>query len=315
MDYLFLLIGFVVLIVGAHYLVNGASGLAKRFNVSDLVIGLTVVAFGTSAPEMVINLIAVLDTNTTDIALTNIIGSNMINTFVILGVAALIFPIASKLSSRRFDIPFSLFAPIAVLLLLYIFDFRINAIGGAILLAFFVWFMFIVVRKAIKHPEKVIDEEIKPIRVRLAIIMILGGLIGLVGGAQLIVPSATRIAVSWGVSQAVIGLTIVAFGTSLPELATSAVAAFKKNSDIALGNVLGSNIFNIFFVLSISSLIRPLPAYDAIVRDLVVVAFGSMLLLLFVYTSKSHSISRWAGALLLLIYFAYLVWIIAPAGF
>lgn len=314
MDYLFLLIGFAVLIVGAHFLVNGASGLAKRFNVSDLVIGLTVVAFGTSAPEMVINLTAALDSSTTDIALTNIIGSNMINTFVILGVAALIFPIASKRSSRRFDIPFSILAPLVVLFLLWVFDFRINALAGVILLTFFAWFMYVVVRKAIKHPEKVLDEEIRPVKIWLATLMILGGLGGLVGGAQLIVPSAIRIAEFWGVSQAIIGLTIVALGTSLPELATSAVAAFKKNSDIALGNVLGSNIFNIFLVLSVSALIRPLPAYDSIVQDLMMVAFGSLLLLIFVYSNKSYSIKRWAGALMLLIYSLYLVWTISPIG-
>ncbi len=310
MDYLLILAGFVILIVGAHFLVDGASGMAKRFNVSNLVIGLTVVAFGTSAPELVVNLVAALNPGTTDIALTNIIGSNMINTYIILGIAALIYPIASQKSSRRFDMPLSLMAPVAVLLLVWGMNGEVNRAGGLILLLFFVWFMTVMVRKAMKHPEQA-EEDFKPMKIWLALIMILGGLGGLIGGAQLIVPAATRIAESWGVSQSVIGLTIIALGTSLPELATSAVAAFKKNSDIALGNVVGSNIFNVFFVLGISAVIRPLPAYTNIYTDLIVTALGSLLILIFVYTNKAHSIKRWGGAILLLIYSAFLYWMIA----
>ena len=310
MDYLLILVGFVILIVGAHFLVDGASGMAKRFNVSNLVIGLTVVAFGTSAPELVVNLVAALNPGTTDIALTNIIGSNMINTYIILGIAALIYPIASQKSSRLFDMPLSLMAPVAVLLLVWGMNGEVNRAGGLILLLFFVWFMTVMVRKAMKHPEQA-EEDFKPMKIWLALIMILGGLGGLIGGAQLIVPAATRIAESWGVSQSVIGLTIIALGTSLPELATSAVAAFKKNSDIALGNVVGSNIFNVFFVLGISAVIRPLPAYTNIYTDLIVTALGSLLILIFVYTNKAHSIKRWGGAILLLIYSAFLYWMIA----
>lgn len=310
MDYLLILVGFIILIVGAHFLVDGASGMAKRFNVSNLVIGLTVVAFGTSAPELVVNLVAALNPGTTDIALTNIIGSNMINTYVILGVAALIYPIVSQKSSRRFDMPLSLMAPVAVLLLVWGMNGQVNRAGGLILLLFFIWFMTVMIRKAMKHPEEA-EEDFKPMKIWLAIIMILGGLGGLIGGAQLIVPSATRIAESWGVSQSVIGLTIVALGTSLPELATSAVAAFKKNSDIALGNVVGSNIFNVFFVLAVSAIIRPLPAYSNIYTDLIITALGSLLTLIFVYTNKTHSIKRWGGATLLLIYSAFLYWMIA----
>ena len=310
MDYLLILVGFIILIVGAHFLVDGASGMAKRFNVSNLIIGLTVVAFGTSAPELVVNLVAALNPGTTDIALTNIIGSNMINTYVILGVAALIYPIVSQKSSRRFDMPLSLMAPVAVLLLVWGMNGQVNRAGGLILLLFFIWFMTVMIRKAMKHPEEA-EEDFKPMKIWLAIIMILGGLGGLIGGAQLIVPSATRIAESLGVSQSVIGLTIIALGTSLPELATSAVAAFKKNSDIALGNVVGSNIFNVFFVLGISAVIRPLPAYTNIYTDLIITALGSLLILIFVYTNKAHSIKRWGGAILLLIYSAFLYWMIA----
>lgn len=305
-DYLLIFAGFALLIFGANFLVDGSSGLAKRFNVSNLIIGLTVVAFGTSAPEMVVNLVAALNPGSTDIALTNIIGSNMINTFVILGAAAVVFPIASQKSSRRFDIPLSLIAPVAVFLL------SMNGIlsltDGLILLLFFIWFMYTNIRNAVRHPEEEQTEDYKPMKIWKAILLIIGGLATLVGGAQLIVPSATNIAASYGVSQSVIGLTIVALGTSLPELATSVVAAFKKNSDIALGNVIGSNIFNVFFILSSSALIRPLPVYPGMNVDLMVTAAGSLLVLLFIYSNKERNIKRWGGLLFLLSYTAFLVW-------
>lgn len=305
-DYLLIVIGFALLILGANFLVDGASGLAKRFNVSNLIIGLTVVAFGTSAPELVVNLVASLNPGSTDIALTNIIGSNMINTFVILGAAAVVFPIASQKSSRRFDIPLSLIAPVAVFLL------SMNGIlsisDGLILLLFFIWFMYTNIRNAVRHPEEEQAEDYKPMKIWKAVLLIIGGLATLVGGAQLIVPSATNIAASYGVSQSVIGLTVVALGTSLPELATSVVAAFKKNSDIALGNVIGSNIFNVFFILSSSALIRPLPAYQGMNVDLMVTAAGSLMVLLFIYSNKERNIKRWGGLLFLLSYATFLVW-------
>jgi cation:H+ antiporter len=187
----------------------------------------------------------------------------------------------------------------------------LTRMGGAVLMLVFAWFMWRVVRKAIEHPEEILSEDFKPIKVWLALIMILGGLAGLVGGAHLIVPSATNIAQAWGISQAVIGLTIVALGTSLPELATSAVAAYKKNSDIALGNVLGSNIFNVFFVLSISSMIHPLPAYTNIYIDLAIVALGIAIVMLASNWSKKKVISRSTGFVLLAVYAMYLIWVIS----
>ncbi len=313
-DYLYILIGFSVLIVGAHFLVEGASGMAKRFNVSNLIIGLTVVAFGTSAPELVVNLVASLNPKTTDIALTNIIGSNMINTYVILGIAALIFPIASQKSSRRFDIPLSLFAPIAILILALTMSGFVTRTGGILLLLVFMWFMYVNISKSIKNPEVSSGDDFKPMKIWLAALMILGGLGALIGGAQLIVPAATNIAMSLGVSQSIIGLTIIALGTSLPELATSAVAAFKRNSDIALGNVIGSNIFNVFFVLATSAIIRPLPAYNNMYIDLIVTAFGSLLIILLIYSNKLRQIKRWGGALLLVAYFIYIVWMISSTN-
>ena len=313
-DYIYIIIGFSVLIVGAHFLVEGASGMAKRFNISNLIIGLTIVAFGTSAPELVVNLVASLNPKTTDIALTNIIGSNMINTYIILGIAALIFPIASQKSSRRFDIPLSLFAPIAILVLAWLMGGTITLIGGLLLLLVFVWFMLTNIRKAIKHPEISMGEDFKPIKIWVAAFMILGGLGTLVLGARLIVPAATNIALSLGVSQSIIGLTIIALGTSLPELATSAVAAFKRNSDIALGNVIGSNIFNVFFILSSSAIIRPLPAYNNMYLDLIVTALGSLLVMMLIYSNKNRQINRWGGVLLLVAYFIYIIWMISSAN-
>lgn len=305
-DYLFILAGFILLILGANYLVDGASGLAKRFNVSNLIIGLTVVAFGTSAPELIVNLIAAINPGTTDIALTNIIGSNMINTYVILGAAAVVFPIISQKSSRRFDIPLSLIAPVAVLLLSY--NGQLSLIDGLVLMLFFIWFMYSNISKAIKHPEDEQTEDFKPMKIWKASLMIVGGLGALIGGAQLVVPAATNIAHNFGISQSIIGLTIVALGTSLPELATSVVAAFKKNSDIALGNVIGSNIFNVFFILSTSAIIRPLPSYEGMEIDLIITALGSVLTLLFIYSSKDRSIKRWGGLVFLFVYTLFLFW-------
>lgn len=315
MDYILIVAGFVLLIFGANFLVDGAVGIAKRFNVPDLVIGLTIVAFGTSAPELVVNLVAALNPSTTDIALTNIIGSNTINTFVILGAAALVYPIRSQSGSRKFDIPMSLAAPVAVLLLAWCFDAEVSKMDGVVLLAVFSFFMYVTVRQVLrKRPvrsDEKMQEKEQEKKLWLLIIMVAGGLAVLVIGGQLIVDSATTIAESLGISQAVLGLTVVALGTSLPELATSVVAATKKNSDIALGNVIGSNIFNVFFVLGVSALIRPLPAYKNMEVDLGLAALGSLLVLIFVWTNKKYEIKRWAGFLLLLIYAAYLIWMIS----
>lgn len=311
MNYFLIIVGFVILVLGANYFVDGAVGLAKKFNIPDIIIGLTIVAFGTSAPELVINVIAALDENTTDIALTNIIGSNNINTFIILGLTALVYPIRSQKQSRIFDIPLSLFAPFTILILAWATDMSISRIDGIILLCIFVAFMIFTARNASKEKEA---EEIqtKAMKMWMAVLFVVGGLAALIVGGQLIVPNAVRIAENLGIDQSIIGLTIVALGTSLPELATSVVAAFKKNSDIALGNVIGSNIFNVFFVLGISAVIRPLPAYNTMLTDLLVCILGSLLVLVFVLLNKkNHEIKRWNGALLVLIYIVYIIAVIS----
>jgi len=309
---IFIIVGFVALVKGADCLVDGASSIAKRFGISDLVIGLTVVAFGTSMPEFVVNMVSVGE-GSTDLAITNILGSNIINTLVILGVTALIFPIASQKHSRNFDIPMSIFAGIFVLGAILIHapflssaDGGIGRLGGILLLLFFIYFLYETFRHAKDHPDEA--ETVKTMPTGKAILFLLLGFAGLVIGGELIVKSAVDIASRCGVSQAIIGLTVVALGTSLPELATSIIAAYKHNSDIALGNVIGSNIFNVFFVLGASATIRPLPTYDGIALDACVAALGSIVVWIAVKTDKGHKINRWAGAVLLLIYGGYLTY-------
>ena len=334
-----IILGCAALIKGADFLVDGASGLAKKYGVSDIIIGLTVVAFGTSMPEFVVNMVAV-GQGSTEIAITNVLGSNIINTFVILGFTALIFPISSQKSTRRFDIPFSLLAALLVLLFAvynspswldveHLFNMNIDAPtlsdlgsiqmgqgnggfisggGGSILLILFLTFLWHNFKGIGTASQVESNEDYKPMSVQRALSLIIGGLIGLVVGGEVIVKSATSIAQSLGVSDAIIGLTVVALGTSLPELATSCMAAFKKNCDIALGNVVGSNIFNIFFILGTSACVKALPGYHGLETDALMAALGSIFVMLFVYFTKRHEIKRWHGAILLLTYAAYLTY-------
>ena len=313
---MFIIVGFVALVKGADYLVDGASAIAKRFGISDLVIGLTVVAFGTSMPEFVVNMVSVAE-GSTDLALTNILGSNIINTFVILGLTALVYPIASQKRSRDFDIPLSIIAGIFVLSFVAVQlpfgeDGRgVGRMGGAILLLLFGYFLYNTFLHAKDHQDEGPCNDVpctKDITIRKAIALILVGFIGLIVGGELIVKSAVDIATRMGVSEAIIGLTIVALGTSLPELATSVIAAAKHNSDIALGNVFGSNIFNVFFVLATSATIRPLPAYEGIELDALMATAGSIIVWMAVKTNKKRKIQRWAGALLLIVYGGYLTY-------
>lgn len=309
-----LIVGFVVLILGADWLVSGASGLAKRLNVPDLVIGLTVVAFGTSAPELMVNLMAAFN-NESEIALTNILGSNTINTFIILGISALIYPIKSQKSSRKYEIPWSVFAGLIILVMgTECFGFCggeaiISRLDGVVLLFIFSLFMYYTLKMA-KNNKETQEEGFLPMKIWKAVLLIAVGLVALVVGGKVIVANAVSIAQAFGVSQAVIGVTVVALGTSLPELATSAIAAFKKNPDLAIGNVIGSNIFNVFFVLGISAVIRPLPSYSNLWIDASLAALGSLLLLLFVSTNRHKELKRWQGAFFLVCYGVYLIWLL-----
>lgn len=309
----FIVVGFVALVKGADWLVDGASSIAKRFGISDLVIGLTVVAFGTSMPEFVVNMVSVAE-GSTDLAITNILGSNIINTFVILGLTALVYPVVSQKRSRDFDIPMSIIAGILVFGAVAVQSpfgeegRGISRLGGILLLLLFCIFLYNTFRHAKDHPEDAGAEQIQPMSTGKAILLMLVGIAGLVIGGELIVKSAVDLATRCGVSEAVIGLTVVALGTSLPELATSVMAAFKHNCDIALGNVIGSNIFNVFFVLAMSATVRPLPAYDGIEVDAWMAALGSILVWLLVKTNRERELKRWGGAVLLLVYAGYLTY-------
>lgn len=306
-----IVVGFVALVKGADWLVDGASSIAKRFGISDLVIGLTVVAFGTSMPEFVVNMVSVAE-GSTDLAITNILGSNIINTFVILGLTALVYPVVSQKHSRDFDIPMSIIAGILVYGEVAVQSpfgeegRGISRMGGIILLLLFCIFLYSTFRHAKDHPDDAGAEQIQPMSTGKAILLMLVGIAGLVIGGEMIVKSAVDLATRCGVSEAVIGLTVVALGTSLPELATSVMAAFKHNCDIALGNVIGSNIFNVFFVLATSATVRPLPAYEGIEVDAWMAALGSILVWLLVKTNHERELKRWGGAVLLLVYAGYL---------
>ncbi len=320
LNFILLIAGFALVAVSADKLVDGASAIARRLNVSDLVIGLTVVAFGTSMPEFIVNIVAALE-GSSEIALTNIIGSNTINTFIVLGFSAAVFPLVAEKSSIRFDIPMSFFA--AVLVLLMGSDFfdgiwessgnspfhGMSRVEGVILLMFFVWFLIRTFRVATKNSVASAETQAPSMKMWLAVLTVLISLVGLVVSGELIVRSATAIARFWGVSDAVIGVTVVALGTSLPELATSVVAAYKKNVDLAIGNVFGSNIFNVFFILGTSAAIHPLASYDHLMVDASMAALGSLLVLIFV-SGKKHKMGRMPGWLLVAVYAVYLWWLI-----
>jgi cation:H+ antiporter len=307
------ILGFIVLIKGADWLVTGASSLAKKHNISDLAIGLTIVAFGTSAPELVVNSIASME-NHSDIIFGNVIGSNNFNLFFILGIVGLIYPITVHSNTVWKEIPISFFAIIAMFVLSNRFilqaDNVLTRIDGMILLGMFALFLYYVYRQM--KIDQTIAQQVTIAEVSSWKIwaLILSGLAGLILGSRLVVNSSIEIATFLGVSEKIIGLTIIAAGTSLPELVTSAVAAIKKNSDIAIGNIVGSNIFNLLFILSVSSLINPVSYNPAFNMDVYLLAGGTLFLFLVMFTGKKHTLGRLEAALLLgtfLIYMGYLV--------
>lgn len=307
--------GLVVLIFGANFLVEGASALAKKFNVSDLAIGLTIVAFGTSAPELVVNTIAAFN-GFDDIVFGNVIGSNNFNLFIILGITGLITPLAVQSSTAWKEIPISLLAVIVLFLLvneIIIFpDVPAELLRweGSILLVFFTGFLFYVYKQL--KSDNALEEELtvkKPSNIKMGF-LIAGGLGGLILGGQLVVNNAIEIAENLGISEKIIGLTVVAAGTSLPELATSVVAAFKKNADIAVGNIVGSNIFNIFLILGAAAVIDPVSFTTSFNTDLYILAGGTIFLLLAMLTGKKHKLDRWEAAILLISYLAYTIYLV-----
>ncbi|MFA5240138.1 MAG: calcium/sodium antiporter [Phycisphaerae bacterium] len=314
--YVLLIIGFALLIKGAALLVNGASSIARIFNISDLVVGLTIVAFGTSTPELFVNIFASIEANS-DIAVGNVVGSNIFNILVILGVSSLIFPLTVTKGTVWIEVPLTLLAALLLGLLandrfLIKTDFRgLSRIDGWIFLTCFAIFLYYIFRIARKK-EKSDDTSLAKKQYGLAksIFIIAGGFVCLFLGAKFVVDSAVTLAVMLGVSQSLIALTIVAAGTSLPELATSAVAAYKKNSDIAIGNIVGSNIFNIFFILGVSTLISPITLQPKSNIDIAVGVFASLILFIVMFSGKKHVLDRWEGFLFIVLYVIYLAFLI-----
>lgn len=302
-----------MLIYGANKLVDGGSALAFRLNVPNIVIGLTVVAFGTSTPELVVNIISSVKGESA-LALGNILGSNIFNILAILGVTATIYPIAIKKATTWVEVPMALFAA-ALIFITFCDDhwpvpgsYVLSRTEGIIFLCFFLIFVTYTLVLARKGGGE--EVTVKAYSVPLSVFFILLGLAGLVLGGQLLVKGAVNIAESLGISQRIIAITIVSVGTSLPELATSLIAARKKNVDMAIGNVVGSNLFNTFLILGTSAVIQPIPMSAENLTDILANLLATLLLFLFIFTGKGRQIEKWEGIIFLLLYLAYLFFLI-----
>lgn len=311
---LLVLLGLVLLIKGADWLVSGGSALAKRYNISDLAIGLTIVAFGTSAPELVVNSFASFQGHG-DIVFGNVIGSNNFNLFVILGIAGLIAPLIVQSSTVWKEIPFSFLAVIFLFFftnsLFFSNSTQLAQIEGLILLSLFGFFLFYVYKQLGSDQSKtVIESKTSTLSSRKIILLIILGLVGLVVGGRIVVTNAVDLATALGMSEKIIGLTIVAAGTSLPELATSIVAVLKKNTDMAVGNVIGSNIFNILFILAISSFIKPVEYNTAFNTEIYLLGSGTIFLFAAMFTGRKKILDRWEAGFLIATYLFYLIYII-----
>lgn len=313
--YVLLVVGFVLLIKGADFFVEGSSGIAKKLKVPSLIIGLTIVAMGTSLPECAVSVAASISGNNA-LAVSNVVGSNIFNLMVVCGFCAVITPLAVGKRTLKQEFPFSVLMAALLLVLGYI-GMSVGRIDGVILLIFFALFMFWMVHSALKARTAGITtdaseeadeiERAKPIPAWLCLVYIVGGAAAIAFGGDMVVDSASAIAAAFGLSQNLIGLTIVAMGTSLPELVTSIVAARKNEVDMALGNVIGSNIFNILFVLGIAAAISPVAFIMENVIDIVILIAMSIMVLLFAWSRQK--INRIEGAIMLLSYAGYMVYI------
>ena len=298
LNIIYLLAGFIILVYGANLLVDGGAALAHRLKVPNIVIGLTVVAFGTSTPELVVNIISSIE-GSSALALGNVLGSNIFNIMAI------------KRSTTWIEIPLAVLAAVLILILANGEPAGIiTRAEGFCLLCFFAVFIAYTLFIAKRGGQETEEVNIKPYSLKKSVLFILLGLAGLVGGGRLLVDGAVSLAQMAGISERIIGLTIISIGTSLPELATSLIAARKKNADIAIGNVVGSNIFNTFLILGASAGISPLKVTTDSVTDLWVNIGVSVLLFIFVFTGKGRQINRWEGALFLTLYITYLTLLI-----
>ncbi len=315
LTYILFALGFVLLIKGADWLVSGATAVAKKYQISDMVIGLTIVSMGTSMPELVVNILASLN-GSAELAVGNVFGSNVANILLILGVAALIYPLPLQRSTVMSEIPFSLMAALLVGFLANaaLFDkyqgLIISRADGGVLLFFFALFMLYIFKVAREDSEHEVKETYQEQPMLRAVGLVLLGMFSLFLGGKWTVDGATAIATQLGMSESFIGLTVVAIGTSLPELVTSAVAASRRNTDIAVGNAVGSNIFNLLWILGISAVIHPLPFNVLSNFDILMIIFASTLLILSVSLEKKRQVGRFSGVVFLLCYVAYVAFLL-----
>ena len=307
---LMIIAGVVLVLWGADRLTDGAVALAERMQIPQIVIGLTIVALGTSAPEFCVSLVSALK-GTADLAVGNVVGSNIFNTMLIVGVAAMVAPMTILPSTIRKDVPVALVASVA-LTVMVLMDGDLSRVDAALLFVGFLAFMWITLRGA-KGSHAIEQEQAAPrgYSVLKSLLLLVLGLACLVVGSNIFVDGATSVAQTLGVSEAVIGLTIVAGGTSLPELATSVVAARKGNSGIAIGNVLGSNVLNILLILGAAGLICPMQVQGITLVDFAMMTISVLLLWLFSYTKLT--VARWEGAVLTAIFLGYMGWLVAGA--
>ncbi len=310
MDYLLLIGGLAILIAGGEVLVRGAVGIALKFNLSPLVIGMTIVSFGTSAPELLVSLKAALEGHP-EIAIGNIVGSNIANITLVLGITAMILPIPVKKNTLKIDWPIMM--GVSVLFYLFILNGVLNTWEGAIFVILLIFFVIYQLKSSktneVNNEDEVIAElKNKNSNVYFHLLLIVVGIVALSFGAEWLLTGAVNIAQDFGVSEHIISVTIIAFGTSVPELATSVIAAFKKQMDISVGNLIGSNIFNLLSVLGFTSLIKEIPiSQGVILNDIFWVLGASFLLLPFML---NYNISRWKGAVLTLFYLAYVFFLL-----
>ena len=308
-----LIIGFAMLIKGADLFVDGAAGVADRFGIPQIIIGLTIVAFGTSAPEAAVSITSALK-GSAELAVGNVLGSNILNVLLILGLTAVIRPIKMQTQTYKYELPFVMFSTVLVAVLGYVGG-SINLFDGIILWVFMILFLVYLFRSAKKGKTDLVEmpdedgEGAKPKSVWLLILFIIVGGAMIVLGSNFTVDSASFIAKKFGMTDRLIGLTIVAFGTSLPELVTSVIAARKGNSDIAIGNIVGSNIFNILFILGTTALITNIP-YAMNFNFDAAIALAALVILFVLVSNKEKTLKRWGGALMLASYAAYFAYIV-----
>ena len=303
---LLLIFGIVVVLKSADWLTNGAVGLATKLGISQIVIGLTIVAIGTSMPEFFVSIVSAIK-GTPDLAVGNIVGSNIFNVLLIVGVAATVAPIAIQRATVRRDIPIAIVA--SIMLTFMMLDDNISRIDALILFAAFIAFIWITLRNSKNDANEKDASTEKVIPTWKSVLFIIFSLVGLVLGSNIFVDNASSLAHGWGISDAVIGLTIVAGGTSLPELATSAVAARKGDSGIAIGNVLGSNVFNILMILGLTGIISPMHIQNITYIDMAVMVISMALFWLFSFTKLR--VERWEGCVLIACFLGYITWLVS----